>query len=166
MKRIQDLSDCSVYVVFDKKGQHEATVQFRWAQRYGAVQCDVYSKTPDNASVHLTHQNKACGGGYDKQAAALAGAVIAGVRLANHCGHSDPKSNAAKDRLLKAYKKAYDGSAPYDQALEARKHWDAKAKKIGCRWANWRDGEGWTSLHFQQGLERLSDLGYTVRQVL
>lgn len=111
---------------------------------------------------NLQH-GRAGGYGYDKFAAAIAGLIIDGHTLANHCGHvpEDEKKRAA---LMRAYRRAVAAS---DGGLstEQRKLWSDKAARIGCQFTNWqeKDGQaGWTSLYFLDGLSRLERLGYRV----
>ncbi len=146
MKRIDEMTDCRAYVVLNKKGEHVATVNYRYGSG-GGVQCDVFCQG------RLTHQKKAGGYGYDKATAALSGAIIDGYRMADHCGHAEDAGEKARTRLIAAYKRnpeAYDYSG-----------WSARAKRIGCHWAN-----GMSSLYFCSGLNRLAALGYSVIQAL
>lgn len=146
MKRIDELSNCSAYIVLNKKGEHVATVNFRHGSG-GAVQCDVFNHG------RLTHQKKAGGYGYDKATAALSGALIDGYRMADHCGNSDEGSEKARARLAATYKR---NPAAHDYS-----GWSEKARKIGCHWAN-----SMNDLYFCSGLNRLSALGYRVIQAL
>lgn len=158
MKKVSDRSNVSAYVVL-KKGKLIATVNFLFTP--SAVRCDVYQ------GHELTHQSKAGGYGYDKLTAAIAGAVIDGIKIANHCGHSDAASEKKRASLLKAYRKRIENGTP--TTTEERDSFTAKASKIGCRFSNYntRDGvEGYTSLYFVPGLERLEYLGYTVTCVI
>lgn len=103
-------------------------------------------------------QGAAGGYGYDKFAAAIAGLWIDGHQIANHCG-GVANAQKAKDALMRAYVK----SAVANKAAVNQKEWDAKAQKIGARFANWStDRNAYTSLHFIAGLERLETLGYRV----
>ena len=146
MKRIDELSDCTAYIVLNKKGEHVATVNYRYGSG-GGVQCDVFQRD------ELVHQKKAGGYGYDKITAALAGAVIDGYRIADHCGHAEAAGEKARARLIAAYKR--------NPAAHTYQDWSARASRIGCRWAN-----GMESLFFSSGLDRLSDLGYRVLRAL
>lgn len=165
MKQIRDQSDASAFIVLNRKGEHRATVQYRYGSG-GGVQCDVWSVStdpehPDWAPhLRLSHQEKAGGGGYDKAAAALSGAVIDGFMMANHCGHVEQAGERKRQALMRAYKaRAFD-------SITSDSDWRKRAEKIGCSWANYRQDEGWTSLHNLQGLDRLRALGYRVIQAL
>ena len=178
----------SAWVVLNKKGEHVATVtaqyprdgaghvyvnvrnvttsaQQRTADRYAAT----YGKRcadrdgADVGGLHLWLQaSSASGYGYDKTTAALDGLIVDGHTLADHCGRV-PEAETAKARLFAAYQKARAaGAGDFDQA-----GWSAKAHKIGARFANWsQEAGGYTSLHFESGLDRLRTLGYTVIDVL
>lgn len=172
MKQIREISDCVAKIILNRKGQHVATVQARYGSG-GGVQVDVWSQKPGERWLSLTHQSKAGGYGYDKYTAALAGAVIDGHRMANHCGSGDAQHEKKKAALLKAYRKA----ARAGLTREETKVFEKKAERIGCRFANWcpsdfapvtPDGRGyaWSSLHTVAGLERLSMLGYKIIDAL
>ena len=175
----------SATVVLNKKGEHVATVQAHYSNA-GRVTVDVRStsvglegmcKRPDLWAKLPTdkdykagafdlwslQQGSAGGYGYDKYAAALAGLIIDGHTIADHCGQV-PEAEKARVSLLRAYRRAVVGNAVKTPA--ARDGWQQKAQRIGCHFANWQqdaDGcEGWASLHFDQGLARLESLGYTV----
>lgn len=171
MKQVREQSDSSAFIVLNKKGEDVAHVQFRYGSG-GSVQCDVWSRNPGEKWVSLTHQKKAGGYGYDKACAALAGAVIEGFQMANHCGHGEPAHEKAKVRLMAAYKKRANSGVPISP--EESRVWEAKAKKIGARFANYSprkaaDGSefyAYISLHTQSGLDRLRDIGFRVIQVL
>lgn len=143
MKRIDEMTDCKAYIVLNKKGEHVATVNYRYGSGGGGVQCDVFCRG------QLVHQKKAGGYGYDKATAALSDAIIDGYRMADHCGHAEEAGEKARTRLIAAYKRnpaAHDDSG-----------WSARAQRIGCQWAN-----GMESLYFCSGLDRLRALGYRV----
>lgn len=175
----------SASVILNKKGEHVATVQAHYSNA-GRVTVDVWStsvglegmcKRPDlwaklptdkdykSGAFDLWNlqQGSAGGYGYDKHAAALAGLIIDGHTIADHCGQV-PEAEKARVSLMRAYRRAVVGNAAKTPA--ARDGWQQKAKRIGCHFANWQqdaDGcEGWASLHFDQGLTRLESLGYTV----
>jgi hypothetical protein len=133
--------DLSAYVILNKKGVHVATVQAHYGSG-GGVQVDVWGKS------ELIHQVKVGGYGYDKFTAALAGAVIDGVKLYDHCGGYEPEEKALKARLVKV------ASTNPDQAKRL-------ANKHGMHFGNWVDGKP-TSAFFVSGLDRLSTLGYKV----
>lgn len=166
-------------VVLNKKGEHVATVQAHFSNG-GTVTVDVWNEgkalgrcfdTADKLgkvsqasrddransewSLFGLQQGRAGGGGYDKFAAALAGLLIDGHTMANHCGQV-PEAEKARAKLLADYRKAFAAG----QATQ--KAYDVKAAKLGCRFANWNAATGWQSLHFIAGLDRLESLGYRV----
>lgn len=99
-------------------------------------------------------QGRAGGYGYDKFTAALSGLIIDGHTMADHCGQV-PEAEKARHGLYARYRKA----APGDDMRE----WQAKAEKIGARFANWdNENNRYSSLHFTAGLDRLKALGYHV----
>lgn len=152
---------------------------FDTARQTGAISdksaAAAFAKAPDYyttdaarlgwAAFHLMgfQQSSVGGYGYDKRAAALAGLIIDGHTIADHCGQV-PEAEKPRAALLRAYRRAVVGNAV--KTPEARAGWQQKAKRIGCHFTNWQqdaDGcEGWTSLYFEQGLGRLAMLGYTV----
>lgn len=161
MKQIREISDCSAYIVLDKKGQHAATVQFRYGSG-GGVQCDVWSRK--DGYLQLTHQKKAGGYGYDKAAAALAGAEIDGYRMADHCGRVEEKGEKKRAALLRAYLRRVKAG---EMSREEHREFEEKARRMGCRFANWNtpalgNGSGWGSLHNESGLDRLRAFGYQI----
>ena len=175
----------SATVVLNKKGEHVATVQAHysnagrvtvdvWSTSVGlegmCKRADLWAKLPTDKDyksgafdLRSLQQGSAGGYGYDKHAAALAGLIIDGHTIADHCGQV-PEAEKARAALLRAYRRAVVGNAVKTPA--ARDGWQQKAKRIGCHFTNWQqdaDGcEGWASLHFDQGLTRLESLGYTV----
>lgn len=191
MKRIECRTH-SAWVVLNPKGEHVATItaqyprdgagrmyvnvrnvtrsaQQRTADRYAATHGKrlIDRDATDAGGAHLWFQSASAGGyGYDKTTAALAGLIVDGHTLADHCGRV-PEAEAAKARLFAGYQKAWAahqaaGTVDFDQA-----GWNAKARKIGARFANWsREAGGYMSLHFESGLDRLRTLGYTVIDAL
>lgn len=112
-------------------------------------------------------QASAGGYGYDKFAAALAGLIIDGHTIANHCGQV-PECEKARQRILAQYKKAARAGQKW---LDSdRKKWQKKADAIGAHFCNWRTDEGgacyWNDLHFSAGLSRLEAFGYRVIQAI
>ena len=108
-------------------------------------------------------QSRAGGYGYDKFAAALAGLVIDGHTMANHCG-SVPEDEKKRAALMRAYARAVESGQPGNE-----KAWREKAARIGCRFTNWAScgvGERYGSLHFESGLGRLDAFGYRVIQAI
>lgn len=84
MKTINDRTLLSAYVVLDAHGEIVAKIHFlrTKARQYtnSTVQCDVYDLRIAGKlrEYRLVHQHRAGGGGYNKYAAAIAGAVIQG----------------------------------------------------------------------------------------
>lgn len=178
MKQVREQSDASAYVVLNKKGEEVAQVHYRFGSG-GGVQCDVWSRAPGDKYLSLTHQKKAGGYGYDKKATALAGAVIEGYTMANHCGHCEPSGEKKRAALMRAYIRA----AVSGQTREKLQSFEKKAEKLGFRFANYCraddmpsepgvipgevvHGYRWTSLHVEQGLERLRALGFKIIYVM
>lgn len=145
----------SAFIVLDKKGKLVAKVQAHYSNG-GTVLVNVWDMT---GKLEMQH-GKAGGYGYDKFAAALSGLVIDGHTMADHCG-SVPECEAKKKKLMQAYLK--DARSYHECSAE----YEAKAKKIGARFANWNSVKGkFTSLHFESGLNRLETLGYKVIQAI
>jgi hypothetical protein len=162
MNQVRESVNASAYVVLNKKGEHVATVQFKFPKDgAGQVQCDVWARKPGEKYLSLVHQKKAGGYGYDKKTAALSGAVIEGFRMANHCGSAEVESEKKRESIMRAYLKI----AP-TLRYEDCKPWSAKLARIGARFANWKEGEGFTSAHFESGLDRLRSLGFQVIDAL
>lgn len=157
MKQVRESSDVSVSIVLNEKREHVATVQTRHSKS-GAVQCDVWSIAPGDKHLTLTHQKKVTGYGYDKAAAALAGAVIDSVGIADHCGKSDPSTESLKSWIWDSYNHAVNSGLPPVSIIE-------KARENGFNFANWSSDENrYRSLHVTSGLDRLERIGYTVIQ--
>ena len=169
--RISDKANVSVSVVFNRKGEHVATVQWLYP-RDGAstVHCQVF--TPDEG---LIWHGKVGGYGYDKSTAALSGAIIDGIKIANHCGSAEESHERAKSRLMKRYINAAVRGISHDETNA----FVEKARKMGCHFANYtrcddmpsepgnepgevKHGYRYSSLHTQAGLDRLSAMGYRV----
>jgi hypothetical protein len=148
MKQVREITNASSYVVLNKKGEHVATVQFNLGSG-GCVQCDVWSRKPGQSYLELTHQKKAGGYGYDKRTAALAGAIVEGYQIADHCGRIEEEGEMLRSKIIKAYGKA--------DTHEKREALIKKANNNGLRFAN-----EYNSLHAESGLDRLSSLGYNV----
>lgn len=191
-KSIADRANVSASVILNKKGEHVATVRYLYGTG-GAVYCEVwqcgeaavrslatalktgrvslakvenlereakYCSTPEDRRRYVAHDlfamqsGRASGYGYDKATAALSGIIIDGHTMANHCGHV-PEDERARARLFAAYEKSADSDYTT---------WRDKAKRIGCRFANYghgKDGRA-SSLYFDSGTERLSALGYHI----
>lgn len=104
-------------------------------------------------------QGRTGGYGYDKFTAALAGLIIDGHTMADHCG-SVPEAEKARASLLRQYEKACEAGGNGDDKV-----WREKAARIGCRFTNWGVcgvGDRYMSLHFIDGFHRLECLGYRV----
>lgn len=167
MKQIREISDTAAKIVLNKKGEHVATVQWRYGSG-GGVQCDVWARKAGETWLSLVHQSKAGGYGYDKAAAALSGAVIEGFTLANHCGYVEAAGEKKREALLKAYKRRVKAG---EMSREDHAAFEKKAKRIGCHFANWNTPavglpHSWGSLHNATGLERLAMMGFSVITVL
>jgi hypothetical protein len=153
-KSIQQRSNVAVYVVL-KGARRVALVQALYPKD-GAGRLSVEVHTWDKTGNYTEYKSSASGYGYCKQTAALAGAVIDGYVMADHCGRVEDKAMKAAARLLKQH-----------QAGVLKCDWQAKAKRLGFRFANWDDKrECYTSLHPQAGLDRLTDMGYRVLQAI
>lgn len=126
----------SVWVVLDKDtGAHVATIQAHLGSR---VTVDVYDRN------RLTYRGAAGGGGYDKLAAALAGAVVGGHTLYDHCEKKLAPPDGAK------VWPSYDGAAI----------------PPGYRLANYSTAEGgWTACFADHGLRYL-EAYFTVIQAI
>lgn len=119
----------SCYAIL-KDGKLMATVHSHYSKS-GVCTVDVWEKT-------LVHQGRAGGYGYDKFTAALAGAVICGVKMYDHCV---PVKVGTEDMI------------------QIAQH--GKAEKIGAHWAN-----GDSDLYYISGLDRLKCFGFKVERVL
>lgn len=167
MKQVREISDSSAKIVMNKKGEHVATVHFRYGSG-GGVQCDVWSRNPGEKWLSLVHQKKAGGYGYDKSTAALSGAIIEGYKMADHCGRVEESGEKKREALMRAYKRRVNSGLAMTREDHAA--FEEKARKIGCHFANWgavslADGgeyAAWQSLHNQSGLDRLEMMGFTV----
>lgn len=167
MKQIRESSDCTAKIVLNKKGEHVATIQFRYGSG-GGVQCDVWARKPGEKWLSLVHQKKSGGYGYDKAAAALAGAVIEGYKLANHCGYVEELGEKKRAALMKAYTRRVKVGG---MSREEHAAFEKKAARIGCRFANWNTPavglpHSWGSLHNESGTGRLEMLGFRVINAL
>lgn len=163
MKQIREASDTAAKIVLNKRGEHVATIQWRYGSG-GGVQCDVWSRKTGETWLSLNHQKKAGGYGYDKAAAALAGAFIEGYKMADHCGYVEESGEKKREALLKAYKRRVKAG---EMSREDHAAFEKKAARIGCRFANWNTPavglpHSWGSLHNENGLGRLEMLGFRV----
>lgn len=163
MKQIREISDTAAKIVLNKKGEHIATIQFRYGSG-GGVQCDVWARNPGEKWLSLVHQKKAGGYGYDKAAAALSGAVIEGYKMADHCGHVEAAGEKKREALMRAYQRRVKAGG---MSREDHAAFEKKAARIGCRFANWNAPavglpRSWGSLHNESGLGRLEMLGFRV----
>lgn len=170
MKQVREISNCSAWIVLDKKGREVANIQARYGSG-GGVQVDVWATKPGEKCLALVHQKKSSGYGYDKFTASLAGAEIDGYRMADHCGRAEEKHEKQKAALLRAYRRRVL-SAPMTKDETTK--FEQKAARIGARFANYckdtrADGSeywSWQSLHTQSGLDRLDCMGYRVIRAL
>lgn len=163
MKQVREISDTAAKIVLNKKGEHVATIQWRYGSG-GGVQCDVWSRKEGEKYLSLNHQHKAGGWGYDKATAALSGAVIEGYRIADHCGYVEAAGEKKREALLKAYMRRVKAG---EMSREDHAAFEKKAARIGCRFANWNTPavglpHSWGSLHNESGLGRLEMLGFRV----
>ena len=163
MKQIREISDTSVKIVLNKKGEHVATIHWRYGSG-GGVQCDVWSRKEGEKYLSLTHQKKAGGYGYDKKSAALAGAVIEGYKMADHCGYVEEAGEKKKAALLKAYQRRVKAG---NMSRDDHAAFEKKARSIGCHFSNWNSPavglpHSWGSLYSEPGLGRPEMLGFTV----
>ena len=146
-KQVRERSNAHAWVVLNKKGEEIATIHSIYGST-GTVQVDVFTEG------RLSHQAKAHGGGYDKETAALQGAVIDGHKMHDHCG-TDEKTKKLEAAMKVATTK------------EAIKAIEGKAARIGAQFANWDRTTGrYSSCHYEHGLKRLTLLGYTVIQAI
>lgn len=141
----------SAWVILRNNGRHVGTVQAAFLDS-GSVMVDVWGPH------ELVHQGKAGGYGYDKFTGALSGAKIDGITIYDHSvGNYRPDEPKYMDlhKLMLLYSHA-DKHDP---------KWDERAKAIGARWANYKDGK-FTSLYYISGLDRLTEMGYKVIQAI
>lgn len=136
-----------------------------------------YCSTPESERRYAADEllrvqfGRAGGYGYDKATAALAGMIVDGHTMANHCG-SVPEAEKARASLFREYCAAHDKPEGEPRTYE---YWRDRAKRIGARFANYCNAgnkdrrsdapplrDRATSLHFESGLERLSSLGYRI----
>ena len=168
---ISDKANVTASVILDRKGKHVATVRWLFPRDgAGVVRCEV--STPGEG---ITYRSRAGGYGYDKKTAALSGATVAGTMIANHCGHGEPSHETAKARLMRRYISAAVRGISADES----KAFEAKARAMGCHFANYcrssdmptepgrepgevLHGYRYTSLHTRSGLDRLQDMGYQI----
>lgn len=171
----------SAYVILNAKSVHVATVQAHfsdggtclvnvWAHgdavtKKNAVAAGLAKDGEVSSEAHdamYMQQGRAGGYGYDKFTAALSGLYIDGVRMSDHCGHNEQTEALAK-RYARACIKHDIANASHEGYILFRDEWDARAKKIGARFANYDSNlRRYTSLFLESGLERLTSLGYRV----
>lgn len=146
MKQVRETAagkSISAWVIINKKNVHIATVQAHFGNSEARV--DVWGIGT------MLHQGKAGGYGYDKMTAAMAGAVIDGIKLYDHCGGHNDK---AIEKALAQYNK--------DKTLQNKIE-----KRLGARFTNWSsEKQAYTSLYYCSGLDRLSALGYRIIQAI
>lgn len=154
----------SAYVIL-KRGQFVTTVTAHFG----------YPRVIVNVGAHgdqMVQTASASGYGYDKFTHALSGLVIDGHKMRDHCAHDE-----ASAKVMRAYGAAVrkaliaqDGDSPSGdngnkRARAVREAFEAKVKRKGMRFANWRDS-AYTSLFYEPGLDLLRALGYTVIQAI
>ena len=127
--------DLSVFVII-KDNKLVAKVLFHYSDS-GTVICNVF----DNNG--LSHVGKAGGGGYDKTTSSIAGAVIEGITIYDHC----EKAEITKEIEDLSYE-------------EAKKVID----NLGMSISNYNGVK--FDVYFKSGLDRLRDFGYKVYHVL
>lgn len=161
----------SAYIILNKRDQHVATVQAHFADS-GNVSVNVFDMT----GKRDTQYGSASGGGYDKFTAALAGLVIDGHTMADHCG-TVPEVAEERARIMKSYvrqvKEVLAVSVDPDDAdtraalrCVLDRH-NKRVVRIGARFANYmREEYRYSSLYFEAGLDRLQALGYRVIQAI
>ena len=168
---ISDRANVRADVILNKRGQHVATVRWLYPRDgAGTLRCEVYEP-----GKGITYRGKAGGYGYDKTTAALAGAEIAGFRIADHCGHAEELHERAKARLMRRYIQAAVKGLTREECAK----FEQAALRIGANFANYcrssdmpsepgdvpgevRHGYRYLSLHTMSGLDRLRALGFTV----
>lgn len=146
-------------VVLNPQGKHVGTVQAHYSDA-GICRVDVWAIPHGHNHFELRHQGRADGGGYDKFTAALAGTVIDGHRLFDHCERG-VESNA----LLMEY-----NTKPIKWDGLVHKRFIDKAKAIGASFASVsKDTKGnpyYMACYMLPGLERLEKMGYTIINAL
>ena len=149
----------SAYIVM-KKCKVVATVRAHYSNG-GTCLVNVFSS--DGTAFQY---GRATGSGYDKFTAALAGLIIDGITLSDHCGR-DEKTVKLLAQYHAACKAVCIGGHSVTWGGDFQKFWDAKAAKLGATFANWRSAEsGFQSLHIASGLDRLKMAGYDVIQAI
>lgn len=155
-----DKIPASAFVVLDKKGKLLARIVVKYPND-GAGTLHAMCETWDDKGQYSVEYGKASGYGYDKKTAALSGFVIAGHRLADHCGSVETKAMKKASTLLKQ-----------QMAGKVERDFRALAAKIGFRFANWHTdaehpkGGYYTNIYPEAGLSRLEMLGYRIIQAL
>lgn len=140
---IQEKSNTAAHVVI-KNGEVRAIVQFLYTKA-GMVYCQVI----DKINGGLIHEGKAGGYGYDKASAALAGAIIDGVKIYDHCSLPTENDKQIMRGLVEMHKRW-----GYELARD-------EAAKHGARMAN-----GGENAYYEVGLDRLRVMGYKVIQAV
>ena len=132
-------SNTSAHVVL-KNAEVVAIVKYQYS-RAGVVHCEVIS----GEYGPTIHRGKAAGYGYDKTTASIAGAVIDGVTIYDHCSLPTEKDKQIMEGLVEIYKRH-----GYQVADDA-------AAKHGARMANSGD-----NAYYISGIDRLTAMGYKI----
>lgn len=133
MKTAFDLKNGQLSViVVSKHGKRIATIGHFWSNKSYAV-----TTTIKDVNGAIMHNYKAGGGGYDKQTAGLAGAVIDGITLHNHCERATEWNGKSK--------KPPQG-AKFANYNPTKKHYE--------------------DCYYESGLDILKSFGYTIEQIV
>lgn len=152
----------SAFVILSPECREVATVQAYFSAG-GACWVDVWGPST------IIHQGRVSGYGYDKFTAALAGAVIDGIRMADHSA-TDEESQ----ELLHQYHMNMKAHFAKEHHPTRQQYWDKRVAERGMYFANFQrvevpDIQGNTepvvmaqSLFLKSGLDRLEAMGYKV----
>lgn len=159
VREFTEVSNVDAYVIL-KDGQHIATVQ-SFRSKGATVYVDIYDKSK------LIFQGRAGGYGYDKFAAAIRGAEIDGHKIYDHsegvCVFTKdvPETYDRHPELFALYK-------AYRKQPKNESKWNKEVEKVGARFTNWTSENGgyYQSLYYENGIDRLKSLGYTVIQAI
>lgn len=137
MKYVHEMTGAkSAFVILNRKREHVATVLANYSNNPAGSVVTVEVRNFDGKTP--LQQRRAGGYGYDKFSAALAGLVIDGHKMTDHCGA----------RL----------TAPRKTGV-----WPSRKAKRGYTFANYSaEKGGFTDCYRMAGLDYLRALGYTV----